>query len=537
MTPAPTLTVLLVLAAAAPGQSLLLGVGGAAPDGEAGRAASGAGDLDLDGYDDVVVGAPGAGGTGAVSVHSGQDGSVLWSVAGTAPGERFGICATGLGDVDEDGVPDVVVGSAPDDGAGGVRILSGQDGTVLRAFGGAQDGELFGFVVDAIDDLDGDGVDDVVVGAPDWNGETGRVAIHSGRTGAVLVSLPGSEPGARFGIAASRTGDLDGDGRDDLVVGALQAGDQQQGDVFVYALGEGGVATELFVLTGEPNMHNGGAVSDCGDVDGDGVPDVVAGGYFWESKTGAATVYSGADGSLVHFWTGDEPGQLFGTSVTGFADVDDDGRADVLVGSVGNAGGEGPGLVQVFCGRTGAELYRLALGDPGAQLGLWADAAGDLDADGTGDVVAGAPFSSAVARDGGFAVALSGSPWRDLGQGLAGTGGIPRLAGSGLPAPDAPVALALEDAAPSSPVVFVVSATTSPVPFLGGVLVPAPTLALEGVTGADGGAVIATPWPDLLPLTEVYVQAWAQDGGGPAGFSASNALQATTLAPCEPDDG
>ena len=534
---AHSLIAVLVIGTVVCSQSPLIAVVGDAFEAQAGRAVSGAGDVNLDGYDDIVVGAPYANGVGAVSVYSGLDGALLWTAAGAIPQVAFGICATGLGDIDDDGVPDVVVGATPVAGQGAVHVLSGVDGATLRSFGGTQFGELFGFVVDAIDDLDGDGVDDILVAAPDWNSQTGRVAVHSGRTGAELLSLLGDEPAARFGIAISRTGDLDGNGYDDLVVGALQAGDQQQGRVYVYTLAsDAGVisATETYVLSGMPNMHHGSSVSDCGDLDADGVPDFVAGGYFFEGKTGAATAYSGADGSMLHFWTGDAPGQLFGTSVTGFSDVDADGHADVLIGSVGNPGGVGPGLAQVFCGRTGAELYRLAIGDDGAQLGTWADAAGDVDGDGFGDAILGAPFSSAALPGGGFAIVISGSPWRDLGEGLAGVGGVPQLIGTGAPAGGSSVTLTLANAKPLSPVVFVVSATTNPVPFFGGVLVPTPTLAIESLADTLGAAAIATTWPSLPPSSDVYLQVWVLDGAAPQGLAASNALHVTTLAACAP---
>jgi len=117
----------------------------------------------------------------------------------------------------------------------------------------------------------------------------------------------------------------------------------------------------------------------------------------------------------------------------------------------------------------------------------------------------------------------------DLGQGLAGIAGVPSLSGSGVLLGGEPVAFTLADARPSAASTLIVSPFALSAPFKGGTLVPAPTLLLAFTTSAAGTASLPVVWPANLPSDlVVYFQWWIQDPAGPASFSASNALSATT---------
>ena len=183
------------------------------------------GDLDGDGYDEFVAGAPQAasGGSGYARIYSGFDGTVIRTHAGAASGARTGLGLASLGDLDGDGVPDYAVGS-PGEGAGGlVRVHSGADGSLLRTHAAPAAGDAFGFALGGGTDLDRDGVAELVVGAPRWGAAPGSVWAFSGATGSELLRLDGTAAIDWFGAAVAGAGDFDGDGHGDLVDGAPQA--------------------------------------------------------------------------------------------------------------------------------------------------------------------------------------------------------------------------------------------------------------------------------------------------------------------------
>lgn len=278
-----------------------------------GSAVAGVGDVSGDGVPDFAVGAPreltpqtlG----GAVHVYSGADGSELHVLNNAvAPNGRLGTSVSGFADLDGDGFPDVLAG-APLAFVTGLeqglaRIYSGSSGALLAQFQGNQVFQQFGHAVAGLEDLDGDGVGELIVGAPragpdgDWRG---LVRILSAATGQILFQLKGEEPGVRLGYAVDAAGDWDADGTGDFAFGVLNAHDSgyASGRVEVRS-GAGG--EELMRLAGDSQGdHFGFDLAPLGDLDGDGTADLAVGSRLDEDgahNTGAVWVYSPVPRSL-----------------------------------------------------------------------------------------------------------------------------------------------------------------------------------------------------------------------------------------------
>ena len=187
-----------------------------------------AGDLDSDGEKDLLVGAPYAS-TGRVFAYSGATGAYLWDVGAGVAGDRFGLALGGIEDYDGDGIDDLLAG-APNALAqsGKVYVRSGFDGAELDVLTGATSSDRMGDSLAMLDDLDGDAVADVGIGIPgrDLAGlaDAGVVELRSGADLSLLSVCKGPAAGAAFGVALSPAGDANADGVPDLVAGADLAG-------------------------------------------------------------------------------------------------------------------------------------------------------------------------------------------------------------------------------------------------------------------------------------------------------------------------
>jgi len=243
-----------------------------------GVSVSGAGDVNLDGYDDVVIGArfePFGARAGVVHVYSGKDGKSLFSF-GEILGGALGRCVAGAGDVNKDGYPDIIAGSPGLDQSEYARVYSGKDGTVLYTWMGDAVGDEFGIAVAGVGDANADGYADVAVGALVPKG--GFVRVYSGKDGKALYTAydPAGSSTNEFGFEISGAGDLDGDGYDDVIAGArLDDGNGTDcGAVWVFSGQDGSI---LYTFYGAAGDRLGRTVSAAGDVNGDGGPDLVVG--------------------------------------------------------------------------------------------------------------------------------------------------------------------------------------------------------------------------------------------------------------------
>lgn len=370
----------------------------------------GAGDVDGDRVPDLAIGAPRAGeAAGAVWVLSGRGGG-LRRVARGAPGEWAGAALAAPGDLDGDGCADLAFG-APQahHGAGAVRVVSGRDGKVLWKRAGDAPGDRFGFALAALGDVDGDGVCDLAAGAPDARGGgvlAGRVVVLSGRDGTVRFAWDGTQ-GDRLGLAVAGPGDLDGDGRGELLVGVPLADGPSfnAGAARVFAGGDGALLFEW--RGGASGDRLGSRVAAVGDVDGDGVPDVgvgVPGDDGGGLDAGAVRVLSGADGTLLLERRGPRSGAYL-ELVAGVGDIDGDGRGDLALGLPGQGANE-EGQVWIVSARSGTVLRVISGTSPRGWLGFALAAAGDLDGDGRLEVFAGAPGHDDDAQALGYVLRL-----------------------------------------------------------------------------------------------------------------------------------
>ena len=385
-----------------------------------GNAVSDAGDVNGDGFDDIIIGADWAdpGGrwnAGTAYVLSGPTGAILHQFDGAAGHDRFGNSVSGAGDVDGDGMADVIVGAWTADpagmtNAGSAYVYSGATGNLLHRFDGESDYAWLGYCVSGAGDVDADGFADLLVGSygASANGRyrSGSVFVYSGLTGAELYRFDGALAGDELGRSVSDAGDVNADGYADFIVGAPAAAPIMypwQGTVTVHSGLDGSI---LYDYQGWRSYTRFGmSVTGVGDMDLDGYDDFLIGEpgrtvpNWWEDIEGAgmAYVYSGATGAEIQRFEGNSEAGWLGYSVSGTGDVDGDGVPDCLVGSAFERQAE------LFSGRTGKVLKEFFFV---RTFGFALSGAGDVDGDGHADLVLGAGDHSfyGIPREGGVQV-------------------------------------------------------------------------------------------------------------------------------------
>ncbi len=413
-----------------------------------GYSVSGAGDVNGDGYDDVIVGSShytdGQFWEGAFYVYHGSASGVSSTataiVESDAEFSDLGNSVSSAGDVNGDGYADVIVGaSLYDTGPGneGAAFVyhgsaSGISTTAAAMVESGQSNAYLGARVSGAGDVNGDGYDDVIVGASHYsNGQANEGAAfvylgsNSGISTMAAVHLEYNQAGAYFGVGVSGIGDVNGDGYADVIVGApsYANGQTNEGAAFVYHGSPSGISNTVATMV-ESNRTNGGlghCVSDAGDVNGDGYADVLvglAGFTSGESNEGAAVVYHGsalgmstlAD-ALVQ---SNVAGASMGLSLSGAGDVNGDGYADVIVGAPFYTNGQATeGAVFVYHGGASSVPFMAAITmEPDqeyAYFGQSVSDAGDVNGDGFGDVIVGAYLYDNGQENEGAAFVFHGS--------------------------------------------------------------------------------------------------------------------------------
>ncbi len=430
---------------------------GAAPDTRLGAAAAMAGDIDGDGYADVIVGAPGYSngetGEGTALVFMGAGSGITTTASSWNPqlnqgGANLGAAVAGAGDVDGDGFSDVIVGapgySHSEINEGGAFVYYGHSDppnqtpnwTVLRS----QAGEEFGIVINSAGDVNGDGYADVIVGAPLYDGgqdEEGRAFVYYGSPNGLPTTASwiheSDRAFARFGAAVSTAGDADGDGYDEVVIGAPNDTGSLGGDgrAYVFFGQSDGLQTyySWYVQGGKALDQMGAAVACAGDVNGDGYSDLIVGapGHTnGQNFEGAAYIWlgtidvrkEGAIGfpSTAHWGVeSNRAGALYGQAVSTAGDVNGDGYSDVLVGTKSyNNGQSGEGAAFLFLGSAGAmstaHVWHAEGNLQDAEYGISLSTAGDVNGDGYSDFIIGAPGYENGQNSEGAAFLYYGTP-------------------------------------------------------------------------------------------------------------------------------
>jgi len=342
-----------------------------------------AGDINQDGYDDILVGDYFAGdgvasGTAFLVMGPPEASVDLWSEAiafyGEAEQDYAAVALTGVGDLDSNESQDIAIGAywhdAGGEHAGTAYLVSGPitasmslSQATAKLYGTSVD-EWAGAGLAGAGDIDGDGCDDLIVGAPGASSQgsfTGAAYVVTGPVSgtasleSVGVRIDGEASGDSTGYCVSGASDINGDGYDDILIPAKGSdrGGENAGAVFLL-LGpvseEASLSSAEGILLGATeNASAGYSLSQAGDIDADGIPDIIIGAYSDSTAAewaGAAYVVHGPVSGTASLATvgaamlGPEGGSATGISVSGAGDIDGDGGLDVFIGaqSVDGAG-------------------------------------------------------------------------------------------------------------------------------------------------------------------------------------------------------
>jgi hypothetical protein len=461
-------------------------------NGYAGTSVSKAGDLDGDGFEDLFI--------SSFDAVAGRGHLVFGQTAGTAieladindplPGNRpgfdlidnvgngVGSAVSAAGDINGDGIQDLIVGAGNLGGVGGTYVVFGKSdkapvvlsdldaGTDPRGFliEGNASSLVSGYNVSHAGDVNGDGLDDLIIGDPyeTANGVTnsGRQYVVFGKTDTASIELSdiaqvgngggfvinGASLNERAGFDVSNAGDVNGDGLDDLIIGA-RLNDTNAANAAAYVVFGKQDSDEIdlstlalstnddgFVINGfYAGQDAGYSVSSLGDINGDGLADLAVGSDGGVAGAGTAYVIFGkADGVHVEISDIDDAGDPDGFvinatgsatigTVAGAGDVNGDGIDDILVGTRGaNTNGANSGAAYVIYGRPGGAIVELSdvgqggIGfvvngsSAGDNAGAAVSAAGDVNGDGFEDIFIGARYDDPNATDAGAGFVVFG---------------------------------------------------------------------------------------------------------------------------------
>lgn len=362
------------------------------------------GDLNGDGRDDIAVGAPGndAGGVnaGQVKVFSGAGQAVLWSVEGTYANGRFGHSVANAGDIDHDGHDDLIVGAPFQPTYGRAYVYSGVDGSLLHSLEGAaeflplMDDPYFGWTVAGGEDLDADGTPDLMVAGPgSADNHSGAVHLFSGATGAKFRTRVEdfTDYDYRFGHSLAFIGDVNFDGVCDYAVGAPV--DESVPSVPGYVKTFNGATGAQMNIKYAPSgaWEYGYSLAAIGDIGGGPALEFLVGARGRHETGGYGRVYSarGVSSSML-VATGSSFGAGFGHALAVLGDLDGDGVPEFAASAIGLPpwfNGQG---VQVCKLGSPAPLFTIPYGDLGDLFG-YALASGDGNGDGLRDLLIGEP--------------------------------------------------------------------------------------------------------------------------------------------------
>ncbi|MEM7205417.1 MAG: FG-GAP-like repeat-containing protein [Planctomycetota bacterium] len=498
-----------------------LSVHGATQRGHLGHSVCVPGDLDGDEVPDFMVGER----SSKVRAYSGANGRFLREHVSLTPTDAYGEAMRAAGDVNGDGIGDVVIGAPDFRGAqrGYGHVRSGADGSLLYAISGTLTAGFYGEFVDGAGDIDNDGFDDFILGGR-------QVArVYSGRHRGVLLLVDEDVYHVKL-VGVAGLGDMDGDGFDDV-------GFADANGVFVIS---GRTRDEIGSVDGL-GLRDFGSSMAAGDLDGDGVRDLIVGAPDGTGATpGTAIAFAGMSSRILMRQDGAVVGERYGKRVAA-ADMDGDGIDEMIVTAPSLFGGALGGHVDVYSvdgSPTGLLRLLAAATSGGEAFGADLDV-GDLDADGRPDLVVGAEAASAAAHFGGRADIIDNAfphdPGHWLPYGVAAPdffGRRSRLELARNPALGGSLELTLRAAPFSQPAVVLAGATRvaqplDPLGITGGTLYVAPQIAVPAPTDPLGFGSLRLRLLDPSLAGAVLRAQWlVRDiNANPLGWVSSNGIE------------
>jgi hypothetical protein len=436
------------------------------------REVASAGDINGDGYSDVILGATEYANPNvdeglaliflgsASGIPNGNPATAYASIEGNADDAKLGAGVATAGDINGDGYADVLVSTPhldhgqPDEGlvfvfhGGGNGIADGNPANTSARLEANQVGAEFGISVASAGDVNGDGYSDVIVGADAYDAgqadEGAAFIFHGGPAGipdaipiSAVTQLESNQVAGLLGQSVASAGDVNGDGYADVIVGApfYDNGQSEEGAAFIFLGSAAGVAdgnpatAHARLESDQTTALLGTSVASAGDVNGDGYADVIVSCHLCDAgqdNEGEAFVFLGSASGIANGNPGnahariesDQVSGFLGQSVASAGDVNGDGYADVIVGAGSyDAGQSDEGAAFVFLGSASG----VPNGNPGnahaqlesnqvrASLGTSVASAGDVNGDGYADVIVGAPGYDAGQVDEGAAFVFLGS--------------------------------------------------------------------------------------------------------------------------------